>query len=473
MDQRVKSLLVLGGGSAGFLAAITAKFRLPELPVTVLRSKDIGIIGVGEGTTLTLPQHLHDYMKLDIKDFYRVADPQWKLGIRFLWGKRPYFDYAFSHQLDTKYNLLSRMTGYYCNGDWTYVGIPSGLMSHNRIMVRDPLGRPVVTNDLAYHIENEKFVTWLEAHARQLGVAIQDDTVEEVLQDEHGVTGLRLASGQTATADLFVDCSGFFSVLLGKALNEPFISYKSSLFNDRAVVGGWTRTDEPIKPYTTAETMNAGWCWQIEHETRINRGYVYSSDFISDEEADAEFRAKTRRLTRRASSNSAPGGMSAPGSRMLWQSATRRDLSSLWRRLHSVQLPGNANLSPRRWLSVIGKCIPRCDDSLIDETPRAGTKSAAFSPCTSSSTSGSKHATGKPVKTTPSCRTRRSLWLITANWAPAFSTARRFSTRPTSLEWKGIFRCWWASKCRTSISSSHRLRSGLTGKEFNKRLKTR
>ncbi len=79
----------LGRGHAGFLAAITVKFRLPDLPVTVLRSKDIGIIGVGEGTTLTLPQHLHDYMKLDIKDFYRVADPQWKLGIRFLWGKPP------------------------------------------------------------------------------------------------------------------------------------------------------------------------------------------------------------------------------------------------------------------------------------------------------------------------------------------------------------------------------------------------
>jgi tryptophan halogenase len=296
MGQRVNSILVLGGGSAGFLAAITIKFRLPELPVTVLRSKDIGIIGVGEGTTLTLPQHLHDYMKLDIKEFYRVADPQWKLGIRFVWGKRPFFDYAFSHQLDTKYNLLSRCTGYYCNGDWSYVGIPSGLMSHNRIMVRDQHGRPVVSNDLAYHIENEKFVTWLEGHARHRGVAIDDDTVEEVLQDEHGVTGLRLASGRIATADLYVDCSGFFSVLLGKALNEPFVSFKSSLFNDRAVVGGWTRTDEPIKPYTTAETMNAGWCWQIEHENRINRGYVYSSDFISDEEADAEFRSKNPKV---------------------------------------------------------------------------------------------------------------------------------------------------------------------------------
>ena len=86
-------------------------------------------------------------------------------------------------------------------------------------------------------------------------------------------------------------------LLLGKALGEPFVSFKRSLFCDRAVVGGWDRgRDEPIKPYTTCETMDAGWCWQIEHENRINRGYVYSSDFISDEEAEREFRAKNPKV---------------------------------------------------------------------------------------------------------------------------------------------------------------------------------
>ena len=105
-----------------------------------------------------------------------------------------------------------------------------------------------------------------------------------------------LASGPTVAADLYVDCSGFASALLAKTLGEPFVSYKSSLFCDRAVVGGWERADEPIKPYTTCETMNAGWCWQIEHEMRINRGYVYGSDFISDTDAEAEFRAANPRI---------------------------------------------------------------------------------------------------------------------------------------------------------------------------------
>ena len=296
MNKRVGTVLVLGGGSAGFLAAITVKHRLPQLPVTVVRSKDIGIIGVGEGTTLVLPQHLHDYLKISLDEFYRVAEPQWKLGIRFLWGKRPYFNYTFARELDTKYQLLEKCTGYYCSGSWDYVGIQSGLMQHNAIFVRNQQGFPTIDGTVAYHIENENFVTFLEMHARRLGVAIEDDTVEQVLQDEQGVTGLQMVSGRTMSADLYVDASGFASFLLGKALGEPFISFKPSLFNDRAVVGGWQRTNEPIKPYTTAETMDAGWCWQIEHEHRINRGYVYSSDFISDEAADAEFRAKNPKV---------------------------------------------------------------------------------------------------------------------------------------------------------------------------------
>jgi tryptophan 7-halogenase len=79
-------------------------------------------------------------------------------------------------------------------------------------------------------------------------------------------------------------------VLLGKQLKEPFVDYRATLFCDRAIIGGWTRSHEPVHPYTTSQTMNAGWCWQIEHEDRINRGYVYSADFLTDADAEAEFR---------------------------------------------------------------------------------------------------------------------------------------------------------------------------------------
>ena len=72
-------------------------------------------MGAGESTTPGVPKHLHEYLKLDIGDFFRRAEPLWKLGIRFLWGKRPYFDYPFGRQLDGKHQILRKNTGYYCS----------------------------------------------------------------------------------------------------------------------------------------------------------------------------------------------------------------------------------------------------------------------------------------------------------------------------------------------------------------------
>ncbi len=111
-----------------------------------------------------------------------------------------------------------------------------------------------------------------------------------------GISAIVLQDGRRLAAEFFIDASGFRSELLGRALKEPFISYSASLFNDRAVVGSWPRTDETILPYTTAETMDAGWCWQIEHVNEINRGYVYSSSAISDDDARAEFQRKNPKV---------------------------------------------------------------------------------------------------------------------------------------------------------------------------------
>jgi tryptophan halogenase len=295
----VKRVVVVGGGSAGFLAALSIKTRAPDLAVTVIRSREIGIIGVGEGSTVALPAHLHGYLGIDFADFYRLADPIWKLGIRFLhWGKRPFFYYAFDTQFDTRLPGLEKNASYYFphDGELAYTSPGAALMTMGKAFLRRTDKTPVITRIIAYHLENEKFVNFLETHAARVGVQIVEDTITEVLQDERGVAGLRLASGGTLDADLYVDSSGFQSLLMSRTFNEPFVSFRTSLFCDRAVVGGWQRGDEPILPYTTAETMNAGWCWQIEHENRINRGYVYSSAFLSDDEAEREFRAKNPKL---------------------------------------------------------------------------------------------------------------------------------------------------------------------------------
>lgn len=291
MKGPVRDVCVLGGGSAGFLAAMTLKTRAPHLSVTVLRSKDIGIIGVGEGTTNYVPEHLHGYLGIPIGEFFAEAKPSWKLGVRFLWGPRPAFHYPFTTQVDRPEPGLSQRVGYYVDDDFAFADRTAALMAAGRAFSRLDNGAPRIERNFAYHLENETFVGYLERFAVRQGVAIREATVTSVEQDEHGVSALRLEGGESVVADLYVDCSGFSSTLLGGTLREPFESFRSTLYCDRAVVGGWDRGDEPILPYTVAETMDAGWSWQIEHEHRINRGYVYASAFVSDDAAEREFRA--------------------------------------------------------------------------------------------------------------------------------------------------------------------------------------
>src|SRR5437879_4466899 len=292
----IQRVLVLGGGSAGFIAALTLKRRLPELQVLLLRSPEIGVIGVGEGTTAAFPRHFFENLKLRPKQFYADAQPTWKLGLKFLWGPRPEFYYAFATEYEQRLPDLPRDTGFFVNDDVPYTGAVSSLMAHDKAFLRGKNGQLQFHNSHAFHIENKKLVAWLEKVSRELGVEVRDATVRAET-GPGGLAALITESGDRITADLYVDSSGFRSELLGRALAEPFISYEDTLFCDRAVIGGWERTSEPIKPYTLAETMDAGWCWQIEHEHWINRGYVYSSKFISDEAALREFLGKNPKVS--------------------------------------------------------------------------------------------------------------------------------------------------------------------------------
>lgn len=292
-DKRIEKIVVLGGGSAGLLSAVTLKRRLPDLQVTLVHSSKIPIIGVGEGTTFTMPIFLHGYLGIDPTRFHQEVRPTYKLGIRFLWGPRPRFHYAFTNQLDWRHGDLSKPNGFYCFEDFDYADGNGALMGHDRAFMRQQNGAgPVVTTSVAYHLENALFIAYLEKLTRELGVDIVDAEVGDVERDENQVTGLQLKDGSKIEADFFIDCSGFRSVLLGEAMGEPHTSFSSSLFCDRALAGGWERSDETLLPYTTAETMDSGWCWQIEHERVINRGYVYSSSAISDDKAEEEFRKK-------------------------------------------------------------------------------------------------------------------------------------------------------------------------------------
>ncbi len=299
INNNLNHILVLGGGTAGFLSALSLKRKLPDTKISVLQSSKLGIIGVGEGSLRQLPNFLHDFLEIDPKRFFEEVSPTWKLGIRFLWGERGDFNYTFAPQIDVSYPHpdLPKPMGYYCFDEMENHCVASVLMRNDYVCLREKNGEYTIGENVGYHLDNRRFAAFLEKYTLEQGVEIIDDLVIDVEQNEQAITALKLESGDSVDADIFIDCSGFSSILLGKVLKEPFVDYRSSLYCDRAIIGGWDRTDEPTHPYTTSETMDAGWCWQIEHEDRINRGYVFSSDFISDDEAESEFRSKNPKLS--------------------------------------------------------------------------------------------------------------------------------------------------------------------------------
>src|SRR5688500_7944267 len=204
MSEPIRKVIVLGGGSAGFMAALALKTRLPHLDVTVIRSKEIGVIGVGEGSTPTLTSFLHGYLRVGLRRFIEVAQPTWKLGLKFLWGPRPHFYYPFGPGLDTKLRSLPKAVGFFCRDDIEDATPLSAMMARDKVFPRNADGGPQMHPSVAYHFENEKLVRFLEGTAEALKVRVLDDTVLEALRGEAGVAGLRLASGATVSADLYV-----------------------------------------------------------------------------------------------------------------------------------------------------------------------------------------------------------------------------------------------------------------------------
>jgi tryptophan halogenase len=192
----IQSILVLGAGSAGLLAAISLKVKFPDLEVRIVRSPEIGTIGVGEGTTPNFPAHLFEKLKISRDAFYKHAEPTWKIGIRFLWGPRQHFDYHFAKQLDSRWTDLSRSNGYFCEDEFRCTDLPSALMAHDKVFARLPNGAPDIQPWHAFHIENRKLIETLEIVAMQIGVSIIDGTVDGVEKGPQGIAALHLKDGR-------------------------------------------------------------------------------------------------------------------------------------------------------------------------------------------------------------------------------------------------------------------------------------
>ena len=293
--KEIKTICVVGGGSAGSLSALTLKRLLPGRRILSVSAPDIPVIGVGESTTAYLPLFLHRQLALDRARFYKEVQPSWKLGIRFVWGppEVSHFNYPFSFELSDRVGNLRKRSAYYYRELGGSAGILSSLMDRDKSpIIKDKGLYQTIDMPFGYHIDNKRFLKYLETMGAEVGVEAIKGRILDTRKDAAGnITALLLEDDRRIAADLFVDCSGFGSLLLRKAMGERQVSYSQVLRCDTAIVGEIPRTGA-IRPYTTAETMENGWCWQIELPDRVTVGYVHSSDFCSLDQARDELKRK-------------------------------------------------------------------------------------------------------------------------------------------------------------------------------------
>jgi tryptophan halogenase len=298
-DSRLRSIVIVGGGSAGWMAA-AALARAIEFPISIqlIESDDIGTVGVGEATV----PHLRSYnasLQIDEVDFVRAVQGTFKLGIQFVdWGSvgssyvhgfgtigheyrsLPFHQYWIKLRRQGKAHPLDE---YSLNA----AAAPAGKFMSGASDV--PVGSPLAQVAYAYHFDAGLYARYLRRYAEARGVRrIEGEVVDVRLKSAEGDDGfvdlLTLKSGQTIGADLFIDCSGFRGLLIESALKTGYEDWSRWLPCDRAIAVPSEKTG-PATPYTRSTARDAGWQWRIPLQHRTGNGYVYSSAHVSDEAA--------------------------------------------------------------------------------------------------------------------------------------------------------------------------------------------
>jgi tryptophan halogenase len=243
-----------------------------------------------------MPAFLHHTLGLDILTLHEQVHPTFKLGIRFEWGPRERAPFVYP------FGDADPVDAMVFDGTLRTQSLTSMLMTDGLApVVRGPTGEVLSllpSVKFAYHRDNAPFVRFLASAAEARGIAHIDAKIQAVVPrgDGQGLSRLRTTDGRELEFDLFIDATGFRSLLLEQSLGSPFQSYASSLFCDRAIVATVPQGGE-IEPYTTAETMDAGWCWRIPVVGEDHRGYVHSSAFLDEDGAIAEMRRKNPRMS--------------------------------------------------------------------------------------------------------------------------------------------------------------------------------
>lgn len=301
MAKAPASVIIIGGGTAGWMTAnlLQRRWGRHGTKITLIESSDIGIIGVGEGSTPQL-KAFFDGLGIAEADWMPRCNATYKAGIEFAgWSDKPGFERYF-HPFPTEvdgftqgkffYSTLARRNG----RDVPAQPDPFFIQTRIAREGRAPLAPPnfPFAVSYGYHFDAHLIGAFLREFATARGVRHVDASIASVELGETGdVTALVAEDGRRFEADFFVDASGFRAAIIEGALKEPHRSFGENLFNDRAVVTPTPLPAEGEQACTRSVAKSAGWIWNIPLTNRIGNGYVYSSRYIDDDAAAAELRA--------------------------------------------------------------------------------------------------------------------------------------------------------------------------------------
>jgi len=296
-DNAIRRIVIVGGGTAGWMAAAPLALRLAgHASVTLVESPEIGTIGVGEATLPTI-RHYNAALGIDQDDFVARTQATYKLGIEFCdWGHagnrffHGFGDYGPSlagHAPHTHWLRLARAFDRMpALENWSMASV----MARDLKFVLPDKSQPGLSDSYSYgfHFDASLYAAYLREYALARGAVRIEGMVEAVEQHPQTgfVTALKLRDGRRIEGDLFIDCSGFRGLLIEGALHAGYEDWSAQLPCNSALAVPCAAAAR-LTPYTRSTAREAGWLWRIPLQHRTGNGHVYSDAFTSDEQARA------------------------------------------------------------------------------------------------------------------------------------------------------------------------------------------